>query len=71
MYLADFLKIYTLFIIMIFFFTFFSLKGCYKKYTADLRAIGRLLSMSFFQSNKKEAVYLRLALKFGEYFFES
>ena len=54
MRLADFLNIYTLgllFIIMIFFFVFFWLKGCYKKYPADLRAIGRLLSMSFFQSN--------------------
>ena len=57
MCLADFLKIYTLgslFIIMNFFFAFFWLKGCYKKYPPDLRAIGRLLSMSFFQSSIKK-----------------
>ena len=55
MYLADFLKIYTLFIIMIFFFTFFWLKGCYKKYTADLRAIGRLFyQRAFFNQTKNK-----------------
>ena len=74
MYLADFLKIYTigfLFIIMIFFFIFLWLKGCYKKYPADLRATGGLLSIRFFQSNIKQSVYLRMALKFEEYFLES